>query len=272
MTLTIGVISIKGGVGKTTAVTNLGTVLANEFGKRVLLVDANFSAPNLGIHFGDVKQEATLFDVLIDRVSISKAIQRHDVGFDYIPGSLINQKANLDIYQLKKKIDLIKRNYDVILIDTSPTLNNDLLIAMIASDELIVVTTPDYPTLSCTIKAVKLARKKKTPIIGLILNKVRGKKFELTTEDIEDIAEVPVLAVLPDDISVLEALSITTPSSLHAPTNESTIEYKKLAASLIGQEYKDPRMWARMKKLLSVSLTGKAPKHEVNREILKEER
>ena len=51
---TIGVISIKGGVGKTTAVSNLGTVMANTFGKKVLLVDANFSAPNLGLHLGVV--------------------------------------------------------------------------------------------------------------------------------------------------------------------------------------------------------------------------
>jgi len=160
----------------------------------------------------------------------------------------------------------------VILIDTSPTSSNEMLIAMVASDELLVVTTPDYPTLSCTMKAVKMAKKKKTPIIGLILNKVRGKKFELTTEDIEDIAETPVLAILPDDISVLEALSITTPATLYAPDKEVCIEYKKLAAALIGREFKDPRIWFRMKQLFNVAVKGKAEKHEVNREILKEER
>ena len=269
MTTTIGIISIKGGVGKTTTVTNLGSVLANDFGQRVLLVDANFSAPNLGLHFGVVKPAATIFDVLIDKVGISKAILKHDAGFDYIPGSLVNQKSNIDIFQLKKKLDLIKRNYDVILIDSSPTLNSELLTAMVASDELLVVTTPDYPTLSCTIRAVKLAKQRKTPITGLILNKSRGKKFELSAADIENIAEVPVLAVLPDDISVLEALSITVPVSLHSPDHEVSIEYKKLAASLIGKDYKDPRMWKRMKQFFETAMTNKAPMHEVNRTLLK---
>ena len=42
-------ISLKGGVGKTTAVVSLGSAIA-DFGKKVLLVDGNFSAPNLGLH------------------------------------------------------------------------------------------------------------------------------------------------------------------------------------------------------------------------------
>ncbi|MFH1290833.1 MAG: ParA family protein, partial [Nanoarchaeota archaeon] len=50
MTKTIGVIAIKGGVGKTTISAALATDLANHYGKKVLLVDANYSAPNLGLH------------------------------------------------------------------------------------------------------------------------------------------------------------------------------------------------------------------------------
>ena len=56
---TIGVISLKGGVGKTTAVVALGSALA-DFGKKVLLVDGNFSAPNLGLHLDLFDTEKTI--------------------------------------------------------------------------------------------------------------------------------------------------------------------------------------------------------------------
>src|SRR3990172_4197688 len=97
---TIGVISIKGGVGKTTVVANLATALARDFGKKVLAIDANFTAPNLGIHVGVVSNEHTLHDVLKGKVDISKAIMSLEHGFDFIPSSLL--APNVDVFRLKR--------------------------------------------------------------------------------------------------------------------------------------------------------------------------
>lgn len=260
----IGIISIKGGVGKTSVVSALGAAIANEFDKKVLLIDANFSAPNLALHLGLVNPEITLHHVLNNRANANEAIYQTEHGFHIMPGSLVYKKINP--YKLKDKIKHLRDYYDIILIDSSPTLNEEILATMIASDELFVVTTPDHVTLSTTLRAVKLAKQRKTPIKGLILNKVFNKTFELSLEEIEESANCNVLAVLPHEINILEALSKNTPSTLHKQSN-STFEYIKLASALIGEEYKDPRFKFKLKRLF-----GKIPKQDINRTVFREER
>lgn len=244
MAHTIGVISIKGGCGKTTVVSNLAASMANEFGKRVLAVDANFSAPNLGLHLGIVNPNKTINDVLNDKCSPFDPIIEHDFGFDVMPAALGAKKTSAN--RLKNKLHILKDNYDVVIIDSSPNLNDEMLATMMASDKLLVVSSPDYPTLSCTMHATKVAVGKKTPIAGIVLNKTYNKQFELTLEDIEDATKVPVLAVLPHDVRVMHALSQTAPASLYFPKQEISIEYRKLAAALLNEDYQDPRLFKRL--------------------------
>lgn len=252
---TIGVVAIKGGVGKTTVALNLGAVLATEFNKKVLIVDANFSAPNLGLHLGIVKPEKTIQDVLKERCSLPNAIVHHDLGFDLVLGSL-NEWRTKYSHKLKQKLAPLKEWYDYIILDSSPNLNDEVFATIMASDELLIVTSPDYPTLSCTMHAAKVAKKRNTPVTGLVLNKTRNQKFELTIPEIEDAANVPVLATIPDDILVLKALSQITPTTLHTPMHDVSIRYKQLAALLSGENYKDPRMMSKIKSFFS-RITGK---------------
>lgn len=236
---TIGVVSLKGGVGKTSVVTALGDALAS-FGKKVLLIDGNLSAPNLGLHLNIVNPDVTLHNVLSRTANTRDAIYKLG-SFDLMPASIF-ERVRVNPLELRDKIKHLKRRYDIILIDSPPSLNEETLGVMNASDEIFVVTTPDYPTMSTTLKAVKLAKQKGTPINGLIINKVYNKNFELSTGDIEETTDVPVMAVIPYDINILKALSKFTPSTEHKPKSEASEEYKKLAAALIGEKYKPVRL------------------------------
>jgi len=234
MGVSIGIFSLKGGVGKTTAVISLGSAIAS-FGKKVLLVDGNISSPNLGLHLEIVEPEFSLQDVLAQKVMPPQAILKMN-NFDILPASIFNN-FKVNPLLMKEKIKNLKRSYDYIIIDSSPSLNDETLGAMLASDEILVITTPDHPTLSTTLKALKLAKQRGTPISGLILNKVHNKNFEISPEHIEVTLEVPIMAVIPNDINFLKALSNFKPSVEFKPHSEASEEYKKLAATLIGEKY-----------------------------------
>lgn len=247
----IGIISIKGGVGKTTVVSNLGAMLSRKFDKKVLLVDGNTSAPNLGLHLGLLDSENTLHDVLYSQVPIWNAIRKSEYGFDVVTSALAPKKGQtgrMNPYKLHNRLSQIKGEYDYIIVDSSPNLNEEMLSTMIASDKLVVVTSPDYPTLSCTMHAIKVAKERKTPIVGLVLNKVRGKKFELSVKDIEEATGVPVLSVIKDDVKMLESLSKTRPATIARTSRNIDDGYTSLATKLTGEPYEAPGLFARLLK------------------------
>ena len=253
---TIGVLSLKGGVGKTSSVVALGDAMAN-FDKKVLLIDGNFSAPNLGLHLDVIEPETTVHHVLSGNANPKESVHNLD-NFDIMPASVYFKKK-INPLKLKDKIKMLKRNYDVTLIDSSPSLDVETLAVMLASDDIILITTPDYPTISNTLKAIKQARNRGVNVIGLIINKAYNRSFEIPLEDIEETAEVPVLAVIPYDVNFLKALSEFKPSTSHKPKSQGSVEYMKLGATLMGEKY-DPFSLREMFNIIP-------RKQDINREI-----
>ncbi len=233
MVRSIGIISLKGGVGKTSSTLSLGKAIA-DLGKKVLLVDANFSAPNLGIHLKLIEPEITLHHVLGRKNNISEAIQ--SIGnIDILPSSIFSE-IKINPMKLREVLKPLRKKYDFILIDSSPSLNEESLSAIFASDELFVVSTPDHPTLGMTIKAIVTARKHGANVSGIILNKVYGKNFEISSLDVEKTAGVPVMAAIPYDTDFLRAVSNFSSFFEHSPNSLGGKEYRKLAEILTGEK------------------------------------
>ncbi|HLC31925.1 MAG TPA: MinD/ParA family protein [Candidatus Nanoarchaeia archaeon] len=261
MGVTIGVLSIKGGVGKTTIASSLATDLATRYGKKVLLVDGNFSAPNLGLHMDIVTPDTTIHEVLAGKSRLASSIHSR-YGVDVIPGSYFSRYL-INPLKLKDKLSLLSKEYDYTVLDSSPALNDETLATMLAAEQLFVVTTPDYPTLSCSLRAARLAQQRGRPIAGIIVNKIRDPRYELDLKEIEEALELPVVARLPDEKKAVRALFTRIPLSLYAPRSSFSIELGKLSGVLANKKEK-LGAWRQLFRL-------GYKREQVNRQLLKQQ-
>ena len=251
MTQVIGMIALKGGVGKTTCTANLGSALAYTFGKKILLIDANFSAPNLGFYFDIINPERTIHDVLHKRLSIKNAVHEYDDNLHIIPAALMYENIKNAKF-LKEHVDKIKNNYDVVLIDSSPHLGYEIFATIDASDSVYTITTPDVPSLSTTLRLLKILGGKKTFTSGIIINKVKKEKYELQRKEIEKTADASIAGIIPYDKKV--EIAMHKPKPLHKiyPKSTAAISFNSLAAQIIDEEYQDPRFLSKLKKIFRI--------------------
>jgi MinD-like ATPase involved in chromosome partitioning or flagellar assembly len=210
------------------------------------------------LHFNILEPEKTLHHVLDRKANVSEAVYFLEENIDLMPASFFYQDL-VNPLRLKEHLKLLKRRYDFIIIDSSPALNDETLAVMLASDEILVVSTPDHVTLGTTIKAVNKARQRGAPITGVILNKVHKENFELSLNDVEEVLQVPVMAVVDHSLQVLRSLSKFDSIVRAKPHSSISKEFKRLAATISGEKFKS----FRLRDIFSL-----VPKREdINREI-----
>ncbi|MCW1296074.1 MAG: cell division ATPase MinD [Candidatus Parvarchaeota archaeon] len=240
MTRIIAVASGKGGVGKTTLSINLASAL-HEFGRDVILVDGNITTANVSIHLGIPKTPTTIHDVLKGKIkNLKEAVYIHPLGLKVVP-------ASIAVHELKSKhkkrftdaiIDIVGVT-DFIIIDCPAGLGLDAKHAIESADELLVATNPELPAIIDALKVIRFAKELGVKPIGVVVNEYRGDtSHELSPKNIEEFLELPVLAVIPWDENVRKAIALKKPVVFSFPDSLASIEFKKLAARLIGYRYK----------------------------------
>lgn len=236
--MTIAVISAKGGVGKTTVTANVAASMVKDFGKKVLVIDGNITTPTLGIHLGILSQERTLDDVLHGKLKMQQAVYIHPCGLHIVPASLSPTTDYPDPEILKDRIREVKESYDVVMVDGAAGIGREVISAIRASDDILVVTNPDMASIVSAIKAIKIARSMNASIIGLVVNRMTKGRHEPRIQDIEELCETRVIATIPFDQSVLESVKTMTPVVLNKKPSRSSEALKSLAGYLVGEEYK----------------------------------
>ena len=226
----------KGGVGKTTVAINIATALS-DFGRDIILVDASLETADIGLNLGAPMVKTTLHDVLNKDASIRDAVYSHPSGIRVIPGSISLDKArNVLPERLEEVLHDISGTSEAIIIDTPSGLGKETVSALRMADHVLVVTEPDLPSVTNSLKTVKLAEKLGSKVLGIIVNRYTDRS-EMTPYNISKLLDKPILGIIPDDPYVKEALKLKHPVVYAHPEAASSVEFKKLAGVLIGESY-----------------------------------
>jgi len=241
MTKLITIASGKGGVGKTTTAINLGAAI-NGLGKEVIILDANLTTPNIGLHLGAPIVPVNLNHVLNGKAKIDDAIYEHGSGTKIVPSSLsIKELGNLNHKKLKDVGKKLRKMADYVIYDSAAGLGEEAVAAMESADELILVTNPEIPAVTDALKASKLAYQLGIPVRGIVVTRKNGIKGEMPVENIADMLELPILGVIPEDKVIKQSVLLKDALVHTHPRSRAARAYRKLAADIIGKEnYKDP--------------------------------
>ena len=236
---TIAIVSAKGGVGKTTTAINLAMAL-NHFGKDTTLVDANLITPNVGVYLGVPILPVTLHDAVRGKKSVSDAIYLHKSGTKIVPASIAFQDIKRINYDhIPDTIEDLRGSSELILLDTPAGLAKETINPLKAADEVLIVTTPEMPAITDALKTIKLCEEMKKKILGIVVSKTNSKNADIPIKDIEAMLEIPVIAIIPEDRSV-KFSQAKKDAVIHThPTSAAAIQYKKLAAELLGENYEE---------------------------------
>jgi septum site-determining protein MinD len=245
MTRTIGIISGKGGVGKTTLVANLGAALAKRYQRNVTIVDCNLTASHLSILLGMEYQPITLNHVLRNEKHITESLYEHPSGMKVIPASLhLEDLMNCDISNMQKHLKKLDGKTDMILLDSAPGLGKEASATIKSSDEIIYITKPDLLAVSDIIRSKQLIDTMKKEQLGVVINMATGGEHELTKKEVEIMTGLPVIATIPHDVNIPRSLALKTPVVLQSPGSPSGREMRKLAGFLINES--EPTFWSKL--------------------------
>ena len=232
----------KGGVGKTTTAINLGAAL-NGLKEDVIIVDANLTTPNVGLHFGAPIVPVSLNHVLLNKAKLEEAIYEHNSGTKIIPSSLsIKEMKKLKpekLYDVAKKLRKIS---DYTIFDSAAGLGEEAITAIGAADDVIIVTNPDLPSVTDALKASKVAEELGKEVRGVIVTRVKFDKTEMPIINIKEMLELPILGVVPEDKAVREALNMRDVVVHTHPNSRAAQAYRNIAAKLIGKNHLQRRI------------------------------
>ncbi len=237
----IVVTSGKGGVGKTTAVANIGTALAF-MEQKVALVDADIGLRNLDVVLGlENRIVYDIVDVVEGRAKLKQALIR-DKRFPtlyLLPAAQTRDKEAVSPEDMVRLCNNLKEEFDFIIIDSPAGIERGFKNAVTPADMAIIVTTPEVSAVRDADRVIGLLEAMEKSDSRLIVNRVRSKLVDrgdmLSVEDVLEILSIDLIGVIPEDEHIIISTNRGEPivSNNSTPAGKSFMD---IARRILGED------------------------------------
>ena len=246
----ITVTSGKGGVGKSNMAINLA-IQFRKMGKKVIILDADFGLAYIEIMFGAVPKH-NLCDLIYQGKNMKEIITWGPMEVGFISGgSGIVGMSNLSrdyltyIIQNLAELDSIA---DIVIVDTGAGIADAVLEFLVASGEILLVTTPEPTSITDSYSLLKALNRhprfrEDMTKVKMVANKVGSDEegenlFHKLNAVVTRYLKIPMtyLGCVPQDTQVVKAVMQQSPVSLQNPGAKASVAYEKIASRLLGIE------------------------------------
>ena len=248
MTKVVVVASGKGGVGKTTTSAAFSTGLALR-GYKTVVVDFDIGLRNLDLVMGCERRVIYDFVNVINRESsLHQALikdKRVETLF-ILPASQTRNKDALTPSGVERVMNELKERFDYIVCDSPAGIEHGAMMAMYFADEALVVTNPEVSSVRDSDRIIGMlasktrrAEQEMPPVKEhLLLTRYAPKRVYdgemLSAEDVQEILAIPLLGVIPESPSVLQASNSGIPITLDG-NSDAGQAYLDIVARFLGE-------------------------------------
>lgn len=240
----ITITSGKGGVGKSNFTLNFALGL-KAVGKKVVVLDLDFSTANINILMG-ITPRYSLVDVLYQKKNIWDVLEKGTEGIEYISGGIdVQDLLNLDQEALSffwSQIQELQTYADFIFLDTGAGISKELVDFILASDETILVTTPEPTSIADSYAVLKTVRHftKQSPKFRLVVNRAQTyREAAETSKALQNACnnflklDLKTMGCLMEDVHVRQSVRSQTPFFITYPNCVASKNIKQIVYSYL---------------------------------------
>lgn len=231
----------KGGVGKTTATANIGTGLALQ-GKKVVLVDTDIGLRNLDVVMGlENRIVYDIVDVVRENCRLRQALIK-DKKFDnlfLLPAAQTKDKTAVSEEQMKKLCAELKEDFDFVVVDCPAGIEQGFKNAIAGAEKAIVVSTPEVSAVRDADRIIGLLEASGIKDPRLVINRIRPQMVKkgdmMSIDDMIDILAIDLLGVVPDDEFIVVSTNRGEPAVLDN-NNMAGAAFRNITKRILGED------------------------------------